>query len=1533
MANTSANKTKSYIAFLLACLLLATTFIPTVSVAAEETLYSMSEDFEYGGIFSHATQVTEVTDGSGVYTRTSKDGNATIYMKHDASWNEATQTGLTTGKIVDQYNANPPYGRAAYLPLSTANGGGYLEYDFNKLLTGQVTISFQAVGGMGTGVAPSWEVLDDNGNVVIKGGNGDAPCLGADATFECAYCTSGIHAAGAHKTASGATITSDNISTGAVFGSYRGWYKLKLNFDEGTATFEERGRVRESGVATDNWRPFRGYDADVAVPETSPEYVMALSSTRGARKIRFNFSGPYAPQDHWNPAIVAKPFGVDNLDVNQTAFGTDPAVLAKRSALLAAAKTASDAALVAALDANIDGIDADLATAYGTYNADQKTYVADYIETHRPSSNLTPTQALAELKTILSVPVGHLATIVGLQGKIDVEVMTFLTSADATALLTPASLAAYNGLTTNSGKQKAVQALLEGAANFKVPADVSAALVTAVAVGEAFEERIETLGGPVVTAATTLSGAELVAALDTGIEVVNPVLAASYNTYEDDQKTYVADYIEANRPTAAGTTVENLDELSALLAVPIGEIDTIVDLQNKTETEMQAFLASGEATALLTPASLAAYNGLIVIEKAKAAAAMITAAADFKLPADASAALLLAAEAAAQPDPNETYGIPVPSFGLEDGAKNLHPDQPLHITFTPGIDAGSLTGFTLASEAGTPVAFTAYASYDGTDIVVKPNSSLAANTTYTLTVPEGVINSAATSSIKAKSGSVTFSTGANDGTYQEENFNTYTYGSTTAWDIINGLKTSFGTNSSGTINGTAITGQAAYESAAAQGVFDNGNGPNLLANGALNLVQVAATGANTDSTYVLDFANVTAGRLQIGFDLSWANNPTLTNNDSFIRVTTPLGTDYANLYYKYTHNNEETLNVASNVETYFGDTSMTWTHADGTPASIGESRFTAGHYKFLLDIDVTNGTADVSIVKTKPDGTKIYGNRATTPRTSTVQPFDKLVFTTQCMNEWINTGNNALYDQYSEILGGGLKQYAYSLDNIFVRSFSTNPTPAINYSGPTNDVALTHTPVLNFTTPVTEAAATSAITITDKRGNNVAFTGSMDATGKNYTITPTGGLAYNNSTYTITFAGCKDWSGKEIAEATYTFATIPDAGYDSRKAAIMEAAKVGSTKTFAELKAAIDAAIGDVNDEASVSYSSYSEDQKTYVANYVVANRPVDGDFAGLGTTIGTVVDALDAVEALSTADRAGMSALLATSEKRTEMLLSAEAANAYAALNDTQKDNTITALTPLVANVVTPEDASAVLLNAIATATAPLPTITPSIDYTGVVSNNVGSWGGVNLQVSDGDLANNTNTNLPEGNSAFGDLGTAAWAQNAINILASHGIISGRGDGNFYPNDSITREEFLKMALQALEVTTMQEGVLPFKDVPVDSWYYPVISQAYETGIVGGVSSDTFGVGASITRQDMALILHRILKQKYIELSATVEIAPFIDHDSFGSEEAKEAVETLAKGGIINGRGDGSFDPLGTATRAEAATVIYRVLYRLGLL
>ena len=109
----------------------------------------------------------------------------------------------------------------------------------------------------------------------------------------------------------------------------------------------------------------------------------------------------------------------------------------------------------------------------------------------------------------------------------------------------------------------------------------------------------------------------------------------------------------------------------------------------------------------------------------------------------------------------------------------------------------------------------------------------------------------------------------------------------------------------------------------------------------------------------------------------------------------------------------------------------------------------------------------------------------------------------------------------------------------------------------------------------------------------------------------------------------------------------------------------------------------------------------------------------------------------------------------------------------------------------------------------------------------------------------------------------------------------------------------------------------ITFADVAENDWYKPYVLTAKKLGIVNGVSDTQFGIGMNITRQDMAVMINRILDKNEV----TDKSSDFVDVDDV-SDYALDAVRYVKRIGLIQGY-DGQFRPLDNLTRAEAAKVI----------
>ena len=110
----------------------------------------------------------------------------------------------------------------------------------------------------------------------------------------------------------------------------------------------------------------------------------------------------------------------------------------------------------------------------------------------------------------------------------------------------------------------------------------------------------------------------------------------------------------------------------------------------------------------------------------------------------------------------------------------------------------------------------------------------------------------------------------------------------------------------------------------------------------------------------------------------------------------------------------------------------------------------------------------------------------------------------------------------------------------------------------------------------------------------------------------------------------------------------------------------------------------------------------------------------------------------------------------------------------------------------------------------------------------------------------------------SFDDVPAGRWYTDAVNTLASLGIIVGAGDGNFYPNSPITRAEFTAIAMRFTKGDVA--GDVSFTDVSPSSWYYRYVVGAVRYGWIVGYGNGLFAPNASITRAEVTTIANRML-------------------------------------------------------------------------
>ena len=178
-------------------------------------------------------------------------------------------------------------------------------------------------------------------------------------------------------------------------------------------------------------------------------------------------------------------------------------------------------------------------------------------------------------------------------------------------------------------------------------------------------------------------------------------------------------------------------------------------------------------------------------------------------------------------------------------------------------------------------------------------------------------------------------------------------------------------------------------------------------------------------------------------------------------------------------------------------------------------------------------------------------------------------------------------------------------------------------------------------------------------------------------------------------------------------------------------------------------------------------------------------------------------------------------------------------------------------------------------------------------------------------------------------------WAEKDIAIAAAHHLVEGVNATHFDPNALVTRAQFTVMLARALGLAPLGASAissLPFTDVSPTVWYAGTIAAAVQDGLVSGINATHFAPDAPITREQMAVLIGRMLALQNnappvptATQQATL-LAPFTDAATISSWAAASVAEMIQEG-VMKGRSTATFAPLAPATRAEAAVMLVRAL------
>ena len=164
-----------------------------------------------------------------------------------------------------------------------------------------------------------------------------------------------------------------------------------------------------------------------------------------------------------------------------------------------------------------------------------------------------------------------------------------------------------------------------------------------------------------------------------------------------------------------------------------------------------------------------------------------------------------------------------------------------------------------------------------------------------------------------------------------------------------------------------------------------------------------------------------------------------------------------------------------------------------------------------------------------------------------------------------------------------------------------------------------------------------------------------------------------------------------------------------------------------------------------------------------------------------------------------------------------------------------------------------------------------------------------------------------------------------AVEPVTHTPYVNGYPDGSFGPERNVSREEIAKMVVAALGLDGSISYVSSYTDVSVSLWSFPYIETATERGYLKGTGNSLFQPTASMTRAELATCLVRIAEQSGKEASETELTFSDVPDGQWYSESVQRAAQL----GLVTGYPDGTFRPGNTVSRAEAVTMINRMLGR----
>lgn len=183
---------------------------------------------------------------------------------------------------------------------------------------------------------------------------------------------------------------------------------------------------------------------------------------------------------------------------------------------------------------------------------------------------------------------------------------------------------------------------------------------------------------------------------------------------------------------------------------------------------------------------------------------------------------------------------------------------------------------------------------------------------------------------------------------------------------------------------------------------------------------------------------------------------------------------------------------------------------------------------------------------------------------------------------------------------------------------------------------------------------------------------------------------------------------------------------------------------------------------------------------------------------------------------------------------------------------------------------------------------------------------------------------------SPFDDVTADDWFYQDVLYVYRAGLMRGTQASLFSPDLPLTRGMVVTILYRSEEPSSVRRDA-PFTDVAPDSYYADAVAWAAAEHIVAGYGGGLFGPEDQVTREQLAAILYRYAAYKGYDVSSRASLDQFADQQDIANY-ARTAVSWAKAVGLLSGRAGGLLAPSGSASRAEAASILHRfcVLYPL---